>query len=283
MNDIFIDFHIAVSPDESVREIVIAALSFYQFEGFVEDELGVHCYIKKNEWHENIESIVKEISEQYNLPFVQYISTTDIQHKNWNEEWEQSIQPIHVSERFIIAPSWNMGDDKSKTIIVIDPKMTFGTGYHETTRLMIRLMENFVQSNNTVLDVGTGTGILAIAAAKMGASKIIGVDIDEWSLENGIENTHQNNVEKVIDIRIGSMEVVPETNFDIILANIFRNTILDLMDSMLQKLSPKGRIIFSGLLISDQPIIEKALNDRNVNIISVLSENEWVAIAAEKK
>lgn len=283
MNDIYIDFHVAVTPDESVREIVIAALSDYKFEGFVEDELGVHCYIKKDDWHENIESIIKEISEQYNLPFVQYISTTDIQHKNWNEEWEQSIQPIHVSERFVIAPSWNLGSSNSKTIIVIDPKMTFGTGYHETTRLMIRLMENYIQPNNSVLDVGTGTGILAIAAAKLGAKNIIGIDIDEWSLDNGIENTRRNKVEKEIEIRIGSLEVVPETNFDIILANIFRNTILDLLDTMLQKLSPKGRIIFSGLLVADQSIIETALNKRNVNVISFLRENEWIAIAAEKK
>ncbi len=283
MNDIYIDFHVAVTPDESVREIVIAALSDYKFEGFVEDELGVHCYIKKDDWHENIESIIKEISEQYNLPFVQYISTMDIQHKNWNEEWEQSIQPIHVSERFVIAPSWNLGSSNSKTIIVIDPKMTFGTGYHETTRLMIRLMENYIQPNNSVLDVGTGTGILAIAAAKLGAKNIIGIDIDEWSLDNGIENTRRNKVEKEIEIRIGSLEVVPETNFDIILANIFRNTILDLLDTMLQKLSPKGRIIFSGLLVADQSIIETALNKRNVNVISFLRENEWIAIAAEKK
>ena len=283
MNDIYLDFHIAVSPDENIREIVSAALSEYSFEGYVEDELGIHCFIKKNDWHEDIESIIKEISEQYNLPFVQYITTTEIQHKNWNEEWEQSIRPIQVSERFVIAPSWNTGDDTSKTVIIIDPKMTFGTGYHETTRLMIRLMENYITPSNSVLDVGTGTGILAIAAAKMEAKNIVGVDIDEWSLDNGIENTRRNNVEKEIDIRIGSLEVVTESNFDIILANIFRNTILDLMDAMLHKLSPKGKIIFSGLLVADQSIIEEALNKRNLTVIAVLRENEWIAMAAERK
>ncbi|HAP36771.1 MAG TPA: 50S ribosomal protein L11 methyltransferase [Bacteroidetes bacterium] len=283
MNDIYLDFHIAVSPDESIREIIPAALSEYSFEGFVEDDLGIHCYIKKDEWHEDIESIIKEISEQYHLPFVQHISTTEIQHKNWNEEWERSIQPINVSERFVIAPSWNMGDDTKKTVIIIDPKMTFGTGYHETTRLMIRLMENYIDPNNSVLDVGTGTGILAIAAAKMGAKNIVGIDIDEWSLDNGIENTRRNNVEKEIAIRIGSLEVVPESNFDIILANIFRNTILDLMDAMLQKLSSKGKIIFSGLLGTDQMVIEEALHERNLKIISVLRENDWIAVAAERR
>lgn len=282
MNDIYLDFHIAVSPDESIREIVPATLSEYSFEGFVEDDLGIHCYIKKDDWHEDIEIIIKEISEQYNLPFVQHISTTEIQHKNWNEEWEQSIQPINISERFVIAPSWNLGNDITKTVIIIDPKMTFGTGYHETTRLMIRLMERYIAKDNSVLDVGTGTGILAIAGAKMGAKHIIGIDIDEWSLDNGIENTLKNGVENDIEIRIGSLEVVTESNFDIILANIFRNTILDLLNTMLQKLSVKGIIIFSGLLVADQPIIEEALNKKHFRVISVLRENEWIAMAAER-
>ncbi len=283
MNDIYLDFHIAIPPDENIREIVPAALSEYSFDGFVEDELGIHCFIKKNVWHEDIESIVKEISEQYNFPSVQYITTTEIQHKNWNEEWEQSIQPIHVSDRFVIAPSWNMDVDNSKTVIIIDPKMTFGTGYHETTRLMIRLLEKYITTGNTVLDVGTGTGILAIAAAKMGAHHVIGIDIDEWSLDNGIENTRKNGVENNIEIRIGSLEVVTESNFDIILANIIRNTILELLDVMIKKLSIHGKIILSGLLVADQPIIEEALNERNFKIISVLKENDWIAIAAERK
>jgi ribosomal protein L11 methyltransferase len=282
MNDIYLDFHIAVPPDENIREIIPAALSDYSFEGFVEDDLGIHCFIKKNDWHNDIESIVKEISDQYNLSFVEYIKTTEIQHKNWNEEWEKSIQPINVSEHFIIAPSWNMGNDNSKTVIIIDPKMTFGTGYHETTRLMIRLMENFIPIGTNVLDVGTGTGILAIAAKKMGADHVVGVDIDEWSLENGIENARKNGVEKDIEIRIGSMETVTETNFDIILANIIRNTILELLDNMLAKLANKGKIIFSGLLVTDQPIIESALHQRNFKIVSVIRENDWIAIAAER-
>ncbi len=283
MNDIYLDFHIAVSPDETTREIVPAALSEYSFDGYVEDELGIHCFIKKDDWHEDIESIIKEISEQYNFPFVQYISTTEIQHKNWNEEWEQSIQPIQVSERFVIAPSWNKGKNDTKTVIIIDPKMTFGTGYHETTRLMIRLMENYITKDSNVLDVGTGTGILAIVAAKMGAKQVVAIDIDEWSLDNGLENIQKNGVENNIEIRIGSLEVIPESNFDFILANIFRNTILDLLDAMLQKLSGKGRIFFSGLLTADQPIIEHALIERNFKIISLLKENDWIAIAAERE
>ena len=141
MNGIYLDIHIAVPPDEHIREILPAALSDFAFEGFLEDDRGIHCFIKKDEWKGSIETVIREISELYNLPFIEYLSTTEINNKNWNEEWEKTIQPIHVSEKFVITPSWHPVDDNTKTVIVIDPKMTFGTGYHETTRIMIRLME----------------------------------------------------------------------------------------------------------------------------------------------
>lgn len=283
MNDIYLDFHISVPPDEQTREILPAALSDFPFEGFVEDDRGIHCYIKKDEWHGSIETVIREVAEQYNLELIDHISTTEIKHRNWNEEWERSIQPIHVSDRFVITPSWHPVEDGSKTVLIIDPKMTFGTGYHETTRLMIRMMEQFISPGAAVLDVGTGTGILAIAAVKLGAASAIGVDIDEWTLDNGIENAQRNHVEEQIDIRIGSIDAVTETGFDIILANIIRNTILELLDAMLGKVAPKGTILFSGLLTADRKIIEQALNERGFSVINVLQENDWIGMAAARK
>ena len=282
MNDTYLDIHISVLPDEQVREILPAALSDFPFEGFVEDDRGIHCFIKKNEWHESIDQVIKDISELYHLSFIEHVGTTEIKHRNWNEEWEKTIQPIHVSDKFVITPSWHPVDDPKKMVIIIDPKMTFGTGYHETTRLMIRLMEQYLLPGVTVLDVGTGTGILAIGAVKLGAKHVVGIDIDEWSLDNGIENAKRNNVQEQIEIRIGSMDVVRENHFDIVLANIIRNTILDLMDSMLAKVSPQGKIFFSGLLASDREIIETALKQRNFKVISVLQENDWIGMAAER-
>lgn len=282
MNETYLDIHLAVPPDEQTREIIPAELSDFPFEGFLEDDRGIHCFIKKNEWHEQIELIINDISDQYHLPFIQHISTTEIQHKNWNEEWEKSIQPIHVSERFVITPSWHAVSDLNKMVIIIDPKMTFGTGYHETTRLMLRLMEQYLKPGSLVLDVGTGTGILAIGAVKLGAKHCLGIDIDEWSLENGIENAQRNDVQGKIEIRIGSLDVVTENNFDLILANIIRNTILELADQMLERLSPNGRILFSGLLSTDREIIENALTERNYRVVAVIQENEWIAMAAER-
>ncbi len=282
MNDIYLDFHISVPPDEQTREILPAALSDYPFEGFVEDDRGVHCYIKKDEWHGSIETVIREIAELYNLSLIDHISTTEIQHRNWNEEWERSIQPIQVSDRFVITPSWHPVTDSAKTVIIIDPKMTFGTGYHETTRLMIRMMEQYVRPDTTVLDVGTGTGILAIAAVQLGAARAVGIDIDEWSMDNGIENAQRNHVADRIDIRIGSMDVVTESSFDVILANIIRNTILELLDEMLAKIALKGTILFSGLLTTDREIITDALSKRGFNVITVLQENDWIGMAAAR-
>ncbi len=283
MNDTYLDIHISVPPDEYIRELIPAALADHPFEGFVEDDRGIHCYIKKEDWHGEIDAVLRDIAEQFHLEFIDHIGTAEIQHRNWNEEWERTIQPIHVSDRFIITPSWHpVEPTDGKTVIVIDPKMTFGTGYHETTRLMMRMMEQYIRQGQSVLDVGTGTGILAIGAALLGASHVIGVDIDEWSLDNGIENAERNNVRGSIDIRIGSLETVPERNFDVILANIIRNTILELIDTMLEALAPKGVLLLSGLLATDRGAIEQALTERGCRVLTVLQENDWIAIASAR-
>lgn len=282
MNEIYLDIHIAVPPDEQLRELLPAALSDYGFEGYVEDERGLHCYVKKENWHYSFETIIKEVTEQFQLPFIEYLTTTECSNKNWNEEWEKTIQPIHVTKTITITPSWHPVNEPGNIVLIIDPKMTFGTGYHETTRLMLRLMEQHLMPNSSVLDIGTGTGILAIAAIKLGAKHAIGIDIDEWSFQNGIENAKRNNVAHQVSIRIGSLEKVPESQFDIILANIIRSTILKLLDDILAKLSPAGTVLFSGLLKSDQPILEHALQQRGVRIESLVQENDWIAIAARR-
>lgn len=282
MNEVFLDIHIAVPPDEQVREILPAALSELGFDGFAEDEKGIHCYIKKDQWYGSIEHIIKDLSEQLNLPFVELLSVTEIVNKNWNEEWEKSIQPIHVSERIVVTPTWHPIEEKGKVVLTIDPKMTFGTGYHETTRVMLRMMEQYITPGSSVLDVGTGTGILAIAAIKFGAKNAVGVDIDKWTLDNGLENAERNGVADKVEIRIGSLETVTEQSFDFIIANIIRNTILELMDGILSKLSPKGTLLFSGLLVTDRQIIQKALSERGFSVLSVLQENDWIGMAARK-
>jgi ribosomal protein L11 methyltransferase len=279
----YTDVHIALPLDESIREFFPTAIQDLGFEGFLEDDRGIHCYIQSELWHEDMQKELEQIAVSFNFPFFEFLSATKIEHKNWNEEWEKTIQPIQVTEKIIITPSWHTVEKKpDQLILTIDPKMTFGTGYHESTRLMLRSMEKYLTSGMKTLDLGTGTGILAIAAAKMGSSWTLGIDIDEWSEENGKENITRNNVEGKVEIRIGSLNVVNENSFDIILANIIRNTILDLLTDMVLKLKPHGILLLSGLLISDREPIETSLHKNNCIVNDVLQENEWICIVAKR-
>lgn len=282
MNDTYLEFRFALPPDETAREIIPAALSGYGFEGILEDDSGIHCFIKKNAWSGSIETIIMEISETFHLSPFECIGVTEISNKNWNEEWERTIQPISVTENIIITPSWHPVPDSEKIVLTIDPKMTFGTGYHETTRLMLRMMEQYIRPGHTVLDIGTGTGILAIASIRLGAAEAVAVDTDELTMDNGPENALRNNVTDRVHFRIGSIEVVPEQYFDVILANIIRTTIIELMDAMMAKVAPSGTLLLSGLLIGDRDFMTTEVHKRGWRVVSVLQENEWIGMAVQR-
>lgn len=278
----YYDIFISTPHSEELREVCTSVLADFGFQGFLEDEQGIHCYMAYKQWNNETRSELQKTLNTFRLDDCTIISETPIEDRNWNEEWEKTIQPIHVTENIIITPSWHPIQDDSKIIITIDPKMTFGTGYHETTRLVLRAMEKTIAKGMTVLDVGTGTGILAIAAIKLGARSAIGVDNDELCRDNGTENIRRNNVADKISILIGSVETVQENNFDLIVANIIRNTILELLHSMLAKLKNNGILILSGLLFSDREEIENALTYYHCQVSEVLQENEWIAMICQK-
>ncbi len=282
MNIQYLDIYLSLPDNDEMKEILAMALTEYSFEGFQDDDQGLHCFIRKEKLVDTIDAIIQSVSEQYNLSGISHIRTAEIEQKNWNEEWEQSIQPIEVTEKIIITPSWHPVHREDAVIITIDPKMTFGTGYHESTRLMIRMMERLPLTGARVLDVGTGTGILAIAAVLLGARHAIAIDVDELSLANGIENINKNAVQDRVEIRIGSLETVIESEFEFIFANIIRSTIIELMDEMTAKLSAGGTILFAGLLTADRSAVEEALTERKMKIRSILQENDWIGITAEK-
>ncbi len=182
MNDVYVDVVLRAPANEALRELLSFRLHELGFTGFLEAVDGFHCYILKTLWndalHQQLLLVVKE-----GLPRPAEISgIAEIENQNWNRQWEESIQPVEISPRIVITPSWHAvphGGDR--IVLVIDPKMSFGTGYHESTRLMLRMMERAITKDSFVLDVGTGTGILAIAAVKLGARSAVGIDIDEWS------------------------------------------------------------------------------------------------------
>jgi len=202
-----------------------------------------------------------------------------LEDKNWNELWEKSREVINVSDRIIIKPTFkNYSAKDNEIVLTIDPKMSFGTGEHQTTKLILRLLEKFVYKGMKVLDVGSGTGILAIASVKLGASKAVAVDFDEICLDNCKENCSLNGVENSVKILTGEIDVVDETDFDLILANIQKNVLLEIAEKIKLKLNKNGFVILSGLLESDKSAIEKKYHSLRFSTELFETMDEWIAI-----
>ncbi len=240
------------------------------------------CYFPEEFNLSSIENYLKELQSDKMLESFT-LTETVLQNKNWNEEWEKTINVIKVSDTFVIKPTFReYTPNPGEIVLTIDPKMSFGTGEHQTTKLMIRAIEKYCKSDYTVLDIGTGTGILAIAAVKMGANKAIAFDNDPWCLENGIENCELNNAAGLVDIRTAELSEIPEIDFDIVIANIQRNPLLALCSEVVGKAKSKGVVLLSGLLVEDESIIiEKYLASGTKHIETVILD-EWISVVLIK-
>ncbi|NBB74695.1 MAG: methyltransferase domain-containing protein, partial [Bacteroidetes bacterium] len=170
-------------------------------------------------------------------------------------------------------------DASGKHILEIDPKMSFGTGYHESTRLMLRFLPDLIRGGECVLDAGTGTGILAIAAVRLGAASVIAFDISRWAEENARENVALNDVGDRVDVRLGPIrEAVPETGFDVVLANIERDPLLALLPAFAEKLRAEGRLVLAGLTDADEPAMRSGIAEQGLTIEREIRENEWWSV-----
>jgi ribosomal protein L11 methyltransferase len=272
---------VAIHTETPMVDLVVGTLSGLGFDGFWEDSGLLRCYVAASRWNprlqEDVQRALRSLFGDRPLPRV---SITTIDPRNWNGEWEKSIQPIRVSDRVVIRPSWHPYDAApGEIVITIDPKMSFGTGYHESTRIIVRMMERHVRPNDHVLDCGTGTGILAIAAIALGAGSVVGVDTDEWSYDNAMENVLGNKAEN-ITILHGSIEAVPDDSFDLILANIQRNVIVSLLPGITSHLRHGGVALFSGLLAADGQEVARELTDSGFTVLETAAENGWIGIAA---
>jgi ribosomal protein L11 methyltransferase len=277
---------VAIEAEEELRDRIVALLGQLGFEGFWEDGSVLRSYISESRWTrampDEVERTVNLItrSSRSTRPA---ITTRRIQEQNWNEEWEKTIRPIHVSERTVITPSWHPYEAApGEQVLTIDPKMSFGTGYHESTRLILRLLEQNIRRGDSVLDMGTGTGVLAIAAVKLGAAQATGVDVDEWSYDNACENARLNHVEDRITILHGDITATPAGPFTLILANIQRTVLLDMLPVLVRRLRAGGRLLLAGLLREDREIMMEHLRSEGMTLSGELSENEWIAIAARR-
>ena len=205
------------------------------------------------------------------------------ENKNWNEEWEQSINVIHVNDKIVIKPTFrNYNPKPGQIVLVIDPKMSFGTGEHQTTKLFLMLLEKYTTSGARILDVGSGSGILAIASVKLGARYAIAIDIDEWCYDNAIENSKLNNVNDSIEVWQGEITDVKESDFDLILANIQKNILLEIAPEIYSRLKLGGIVILSGLLDYDEADIKTDFSALGLSFLETKTLDSWIALVFQK-
>ncbi len=211
------------------------------------------------------------------------IEESSIEEINWNEEWEKKINVIEVNEKIVIKPTFrDYHPKKNQLVITIDPKMSFGTGEHETTKLVLQLLDKHIGETKRTLDVGSGTGVLGIAASLLGAEEVVGIDNDEWCIENGKENIALNNVESKVEVRLSEIGGVTDEPFDLILANINKHILLAIAESIFNLTIPKGKIILSGLLHTDKEDILKVYSNFSLKLIDEKRLGEWIALVFTK-
>jgi ribosomal protein L11 methyltransferase len=268
-------------PDE-IQEIVISELAELGFDGFEQDTNRIKAYIE--------EHLLDDVTREQVIGGLHamghgcdVISEQVFEPRNWNEEWEKTIEPMQVG-RFWVHPSWTTETCPEGLIpLMIDPKQAFGTGYHETTRLILRMLPDVVEEGDTIVDVGTGTGILAIAALKLGGSHAFGFDIDEWSYDNAVETMWLNGVQDKMQVKIGSFETVPEwSTYSIVLANVIRDMLLTYAKDVVALIKPGGTLVLSGLMLPDEAPIRNHPVYAALTFVEATYENEWCALRFRK-
>jgi ribosomal protein L11 methyltransferase len=231
---------------------------------------------------DNISSQLEKLKAEKMISGYQ-IEENLFEEKNWNEEWEKSLNVIEINDKIVIKPTFREYKAKEGQIVIeIDPKMSFGTGDHQTTKLILILMPGYLKKGDVVLDAGSGTGILSIAAVKTGASRATAIDIDEWSYSNGFENAVLNNVSDKITFRISEIAELAEENFDIVFANIQKNVLITIADEIHNKLKEEGIVILSGLLTTDEEDIKKRYSSSGFTFIEKGIMDEWIALVFKK-
>jgi len=278
MDKIYIEYQFKINPKEPATEILIAELGNLNFESFVETEEGLTAYIQKEDWHTNIlDEVFILQSKEFNI----VSEYSEIAQTNWNAEWEKNFNPIIVDDLVSIrAPFHN--NPNVKYDIVIEPKMSFGTGHHETTHMMVQHLLQLKLENNKVLDMGCGTGILAIFAEMKGAKPIDAIDIDNWCYLNSIENAERNNCNS-ISVYEGDASLLNNKNYDVIIANINRNILLNDIKIYANCLSSGGILLLSGFYKEDFTIINKEAENQNLKLDGELTKNNWMSLKFVKQ
>ncbi len=266
-------------------EIISGFLWQLDIDGINEfdDYLLVFVSEDKNVSFEQINLLLKKLVEDKFINTYK-IEIQTLEEKNWNEEYEKNVKIVEVTDKIVIKPSFKEYIAKPNQIIItIDPKMSFGTGEHATTKLILTYLEKIVRGNEFVLDVGSGTGILGIAAVKLGAKKAICIDNDEWCYLNGNENVKMNNMFEKVDVRLCEIKDVTENDFDLIVANINKPILINIADELKIKLKNNGTLILSGLLDIDENDIVSLYESKGFILENKSNLDEWIALVLKIK
>ena len=274
----YLEFQFKINPLQPGSEILIAELGYAGFESFVENEDGITAYIQTEEYKEEIlEDIQILDSEEFEISF----TSTEIEQVNWNSEWEKNFNPIVVSDKCSVRAPFHEKPDTEYDII-IEPKMSFGTGHHATTHMMIQHILNNEWKGKSVLDMGCGTGVLAILAEMKGATSLDAIDIDNWCYLNTLENVERNNC-KNISVYEGTAELLENKHYDVVIANINRNILLEDIPTYSKCLSSGGKLFLSGFYTEDVPVIEEMCNKHGLKFENKLVQDNWTAASFIKE
>ena len=279
MTPIYLGYTFTLSPLEPAREILIAELGYAGFESFVETENGCIAYIQKDEAFPDglikFASLLENIHILKSDEFVINYTATEIEQVNWNQEWEKNFEAIEVDGLCEVRAPFHKSSGLEYEI-VIEPKMSFGTGHHETTHMMIKHLLKLELSNKKVLDMGCGTGVLAILAEKRGAHPIDAIDIDNWCYLNSQENATRNDC-KHITVYEGDATLLMDNSYDVIIANINRNILIQDIPRYEKSLNEGGVLLLSGFYTEDIGLISEICNEHNLFFQGNYERNNWVA------
>ncbi|MCL6265153.1 50S ribosomal protein L11 methyltransferase [Flagellimonas myxillae] len=271
MASVYIEYQFEIEPAVPWTEILIAELGEAGFESFVEGDTGLLAYILKTEWREDM---LQDVGTLNNPEVNTTFTFKEIEQQNWNAEWEKNFHPIRVGEQCVVrAPFHEPG--KVTYDIVIEPKMSFGTGHHETTHMMLQHILDMEFKNKSVLDMGCGTGVLAILAKMKGASTVDAIDIDEWCYLNSLENSQRNSCQ--IEVSQGDSSLLAGKKYDIILANINRNILLEDIPIYAECLKSGGALLLSGFYLEDLDAISSKCGGHGLQFEKKLQKNNWVS------